>query len=150
MKLIIGDSVPIASANTSQPASFLLIKSIANTIFIRLADSNRSAIESKTAPICEQEPVFRAIVPSIMSVNSATVYIIRNKTEIFLKKINKINAKSILDTVNTLAMCFICLMMSFRSDKYVFNGFFKFYSPQTKCLVIFKHIYSTVYKINRQ
>jgi hypothetical protein len=76
-------------------------------IFRRFAASKRSAIESSTAPLCEQESVLRAIVPSIMSVNSATVYIIKNKAEIFLKNSNKIIAKTILDTVKMLAIFFI-------------------------------------------
>jgi hypothetical protein len=68
---------------------------------------------SSKAPLAEQELVLRAIVPSIISVNSATVYIIKNKTEIFLKKINKIKAKNILDIVKVFAICFIFLSVPF-------------------------------------
>ena len=115
-----GERVPTPSAKINQIVKNGFITFIEKTILTRLAASNKSAMESKSAPVGEAEPVFLAIVPSIISVNSAIVYSIKNKTEIFLKKSNKITAKIILDTVRMLAICFITLMTSFHIRKYFF------------------------------
>ena len=115
-----GERVPTPSAKINQIVKNGFITFIEKTILTRLAASNKSAMESKSAPVGEAEPVFLAIVPSIISVNSAIVYSIRNKTEIFLKKSNKIVAKMILKVVKTFAMCFISLVTSFHIDEYFF------------------------------
>ena len=73
--------MPIPSAKNNQAVSFLVIIFIVKMILTSDAFKSRSAIVSSSAPVREQEPVFRAIVPSIISVNSATVYIIKNKTD---------------------------------------------------------------------
>ena len=107
IKLIIGEKVPIPRVKSIQIVSFFVIIFIVKTILRSDAFKIQSAMVSRSAPVCEQDPVFLAIVPSIISVNSATVYIIKNKTEISLKKSNKTSAKTIREEVRMLAIYFI-------------------------------------------